>query len=201
MEARPDRRVQRTRAALRRAFFELLARKDPSTITVTELTAEAGVDRSTFYSHFSSVDQLRTDFEDALAQEVGSLLRESTDASGAVDWPRFLVGLDELMERDLSFYRAITSRPGTAYLVDECTAILTHELLIAGAPSGEGRITPAARVRAEFLASGVIGAYVAWLRANGSLRLDEVVGVIAECSRAVESMALRRAWRPTTRRP
>ncbi|MCI5836438.1 MAG: TetR/AcrR family transcriptional regulator [Veillonellaceae bacterium] len=53
-----DRRQQKTRTAIFRAFTDLLTRKSYARITVSEIIAAADVGRSTFYSHFETKDAL-----------------------------------------------------------------------------------------------------------------------------------------------
>ena len=48
-----DLRVQKTKAALFRTFYELLAEKSYESITVNELCERATVRRATFYKHYS----------------------------------------------------------------------------------------------------------------------------------------------------
>ena len=56
-----DRRVIRTRSAIRKAFTDLLAETAYNKITITALAKRADVDRKTFYTHYSSVDNLLED--------------------------------------------------------------------------------------------------------------------------------------------
>lgn len=53
-----DRRVTRTRAALYDALVTLILAKDYDAISVQEILEQANVGRSTFYSHFTSKDDL-----------------------------------------------------------------------------------------------------------------------------------------------
>lgn len=53
-----DKRVERTRLALRNAFFELVLSLPYSRIKIADIIAKAGVGRSTFYEHYKNKDDL-----------------------------------------------------------------------------------------------------------------------------------------------
>jgi AcrR family transcriptional regulator len=55
---KPDRRVRRTRESLHKALISLALEKHYDLITVQEVLDRADVGRSTFYTHFQSMDEL-----------------------------------------------------------------------------------------------------------------------------------------------
>lgn len=58
-----DRRIAKSREALRCAFISLLQEQGFDAVTVNDLCATAGINRTTFYNHFKDKDQLLSYFE------------------------------------------------------------------------------------------------------------------------------------------
>lgn len=57
-EKRLDRRIRRTKNALRNAFQELINEKDYDQVTVEEITDRANLGRTTFYLHYKDKEDL-----------------------------------------------------------------------------------------------------------------------------------------------
>lgn len=79
-----DQRTRLTHSLLRKAFTELLQQKPIQRITVKELCQKAGVNRSTFYAHYTDIydllskleEDMVTDFQRALAPLLGAEMEE-----------------------------------------------------------------------------------------------------------------------------
>ena len=69
-----DRRVRKTKKALREGLAELLMEKSIQNITVKELTDKADVHRSTFYSNFNDIFDLYNQIEDVVIQELKDIV-------------------------------------------------------------------------------------------------------------------------------
>jgi AcrR family transcriptional regulator len=70
-----DRRVDRTRKALREALFELIRVKSYDQITVEEITERANLGRTTFYLHYKDKeDLLLEDFIDLIDEMVNKVV-------------------------------------------------------------------------------------------------------------------------------
>lgn len=69
-----DRRVRKTRAALKKSLSSLLLQKNINDISVRELTEHADINRGTFYLHYRDVFDLLEQCEEDLLNEFRSTL-------------------------------------------------------------------------------------------------------------------------------
>lgn len=104
-----DPRASRTRAKLIDAAEALVSRRHPS-ITVAEIIKEAGVSKTTFYSHFASIDELALQIVERAYSEVAALnkqLRESSNVGAyAATRASFELLVAHYIEH-LPFYRSV----------------------------------------------------------------------------------------------
>lgn len=71
LEEKTDPRVQRTRALIMQAFRQLLPEKGFQSLTVQDITRQAGINRATFYAHFpDKVALLDTSIRLTFRQEI-----------------------------------------------------------------------------------------------------------------------------------
>ena len=66
MNTKNNSRARKTRERLKEALLRLLARRDIVDVTVSRLCQEAGVNRSTFYAHYTDLHDLLQQIEDEM---------------------------------------------------------------------------------------------------------------------------------------
>lgn len=71
-----DRRIQRTRQALRTALLELIKKKGYDSISIEEITEHANVGRATFYLHYKDKEDLLLEQFSEMANEKVQLIVE-----------------------------------------------------------------------------------------------------------------------------
>ena len=74
-----DHRVRVTRQLIRKALTELLRQKPIQSISVKELCASAGINRGTFYAHYTDVYDLLAQIEDEMLEDFQEALRPLLD--------------------------------------------------------------------------------------------------------------------------
>lgn len=70
MEKKEDKRVTKTKKAVKEAMIKLLSKKDFKQITITDIAEEAKINRATFYMHYSNtyevISAIGTDISNAV---------------------------------------------------------------------------------------------------------------------------------------
>ncbi|WP_435923788.1 TetR/AcrR family transcriptional regulator [Paenibacillus sp. DYY-L-2] len=69
-DKKTDRRILRSKAALRQALLELMADKSFHSISIKEIVEKAGYNRGTFYTHYDSKEALLEDIYTNLLDEL-----------------------------------------------------------------------------------------------------------------------------------
>jgi AcrR family transcriptional regulator len=102
-----DRRVVRTRAALRDALISLIIERGWDEIGIADICTRAGIGRSTFYTHFADKEELLLIGFDDLRR----MLRQSTKAgAGAGKGLGFSRGLLEHANENRRLFRALIGK-------------------------------------------------------------------------------------------
>jgi len=174
-----DPRALRTRRKLVDAFHAAVTDADPAAMSVASLTRAAGVNRTSFYSHFASPEDLAIHALSDLLDVIGDadILMPAQEASRRA--LEDIVGF--VHERRDSYARVLG--PGAApRLLRAVTEAFTERTVaslerISTRPPGADL-----RVTARFLAGGVLGVIGTWLSDDQSRWTpDELVEALTHC--------------------
>ena len=81
LEVSMDKRIEKTKLAIKNAFMELRAKKPLEKITVKELCELAYINKSTFYSHYEDIHALSDALEYEMVLEIVSSIPKDLDYS------------------------------------------------------------------------------------------------------------------------
>ena len=102
-----DRRVTKTRRAIRRAFAKLSAEKNVNDITILELARKADINRKTFYNHYAGIYAVVEEIEDEICSELDGLLKE-TDLKGMLEDPEAVFSqLTQVVNQNMDLYGSL----------------------------------------------------------------------------------------------
>jgi len=162
--SRIDRRVERTRKALREALLSLIEEKGYDTVTVEEVTQRANVGRATFYLHYR-------DKEDVLLEQLHELARDRVQLLSEVplvDWditcnPPYppLIKVFQHAAENADLYRVILWGEGAASITKRLRSIIISALNLLIQDNEEpGSVSLSAQIPVDFLATYIAGALI-----------------------------------------
>ncbi|MGM9606940.1 MAG: TetR/AcrR family transcriptional regulator [Oscillospiraceae bacterium] len=165
-------------AALKQALMELVVDKPYLQITVQELCKKAGLNRTTFYSHYSSVHDVLVALEDDLYQTVtDEILPADGDIQQLASKNTMCLVLS-FIKRYESLYRMFLPELAETRVFQELTGFVRKKYIIP-------HYRPASSLRAEYdyrfeyCKQGTMGVLIKWVT-DGCVEPEEDVASFIE---------------------
>jgi AcrR family transcriptional regulator len=155
-----DRRVRRTRVALREALIGLMAERGYEGVTVQDVIDRADVGRSTFYAHY-------TDKADLLGDLLAELRDQLLPASGAgAPDPRrplrFSLEMFRHVRDERVLLRGLLGPTGTSPVVGQIEGMLVE--VVGGELNTIAAAAGSPRIPLDLVAASVVASFIATLR-------------------------------------
>ncbi len=159
---RPDRRVERTRQALRTALLDLILTQGYEAITVQDILDRANVGRSTFYAHFRDKDDLfMSGFEQLRALLAEHLGEQETDDE--TPWGVTLVFFQHARDHH-QLYKALAGGQAGPAFMTQLQKMLTAQMRVhLRAVTGKHKLNLPQDVVAHHLVSSLLALLTWWL--------------------------------------
>ncbi len=157
-----DRRVQKSRDAIRRSFLGLLAEKGLGKVTVAEICRRANVGRGTFYLHYLDVYDLYDKIEAELFAGLLQLFGDAFPSTDAENGRRLAEGLTSYIERHGEAFLLLARAEGgrsLQRLKARFTESVVTETRRLNPEGGRGYD----EVEAVFVVCGMVGVLEQWL--------------------------------------
>ncbi|HPH98112.1 MAG TPA: TetR/AcrR family transcriptional regulator [Anaerolineaceae bacterium] len=160
---RTDRRITRTREAIRIALIELIEEKGFDAISVSDITIRANINRGTFYLHYKDKFDLLDQTEGEIIQHVESLFQQAGSINMnnpmrfADAWP-VIVTFFEYLKENAALMRAVLGLKGEMALQTQIHKAATRKIIEQGYVNQipmEDLMVPA-----EYLISYVVSAHL-----------------------------------------
>ena len=179
-----DRRVVRTRKAIRKAFMRLIQETDYRKITITAIAREADIDRKTFYLHYCSVEDLVDEIIQDEADRIAKACVESLSGSDSAQIVLNLVKqLSAGLAPDPKNTRRIVSHIPYEQVLDKLEGSLTASL-IENDTLGLSSMGPYLNYCVAFFSAGFVAVIRRWMCAGADVSLEEVAEVTHVAARS-----------------
>jgi len=172
-----DRRVRKTKAQMRKAFTALLLEKPMQSISVTDLTRLADVNRGTFYSHYRDIYDLAQQLENEMFEEFLKLMDSYPNAALRVGLQPILRDVFRFINKNADM-GLVLLEGDNAFLQRFKEAVNLRVMQEWGELYGLGRAENGAYCM-SFLVEGCVGMLRAWVK-SGRRESPEKMAVLAE---------------------
>ncbi len=162
---KPDRRVIKTKRAIRNAFAALIAEKDLNDITIKDISDVADINRKTVYNYYGGIHEILDEIENELVSSFEKVIQE-------IDFPRNLENpnkifetLTDVINEDMEFYSQLMKIDANSHLVRKIVSALkirVKQTLAQRLPADKKKI----ELIADFITSGMLSAYQSWFNSG-----------------------------------
>ena len=163
-----DRRVIRTKKAIRSAVVQLALEKAPEKITIKEIAARADVDRKTIYNYYNGITEIFGEIENEL---IANFYREAEGLVGTHDVQQYFLAIAKLINQDFEMYQLIMRSNNSTFITK---AVLFLREWIQTTLNKSGRFDPEKiDTVTEYLSGGIFNAYRYWFASDRKKPLEQ----------------------------
>ena len=161
-EKKIDRRVRKTRRALKEALIEKLKDKPIQEITVREIADEIDINRGTFYQHYRDIYDMLSQIESELFGEFGELL-DNSEKHHTHDIMSTFIGFVTLLKENRDLVLVLLGPNGDPAFVDRVKEMVREHVIDAWMRVNSSDMIQYFDYYYEFVVAGCIGLFQKWL--------------------------------------
>ena len=173
----------RSRRLINEALADILQEKPLDKITVTEVVARAGINRGTFYAHYTDIPDVIHHLIQDTFTKIRTVISEKPEQLQML--PELLLGrILEILSEDIDFYRKVMAS-ATAPLMQEQLVefviqyLLDHEEMYSFGNHRQYELT------IRFCAGGLSNLYRDWFAGKLPISLDELTAKATALLRSI----------------
>ncbi len=176
-----DRRIQKTREAIKAAYTALLLEKNTVKITIAELARKANIDRKTFYLHYDSTEDIIKEITEEKMNDFLVILERNDFFERPYDTHIYFQCMNQLLEEDIDVFKRIVKHPDFQYFWEQAETVMIQTLtdyLSEIVALSKKEIA----IYTIFLSSGINNVYTRWLKSEIPLTLEELGELVSNIS-------------------
>lgn len=170
---KPDRRVARTKKAIKNAFAELMSEKEISEITVKDIAETADVNRKTFYNYYNSVYDIVNEIENELVLAFDNVLSNIDFKQEMKNPYGIFEKLTGVINQDFDFYSRLMKMNHNANLMQKLYVALKDRMK-ASFLSQTDIEEPRLDIVVNYMISGMLSVYQSWFNSDRAESIEEL---------------------------
>ena len=186
-----DRRIRRTKRLLRQALAEIMNEKDFKDITLVEergidgfsvgdLCTNAGLNRGTFYFHYTDTYDLRNQIEDELVEELKEAIAEFQPEQAEFSLRPMLKKVFDYVLSQKFLFRTFFRSSSNSGLQNKVMAVVEENIDNARSELEVNESERSRKYHSRFMSSGVMGCVNLWLENSNEMAVDIIVDELDE---------------------
>lgn len=167
-----NRRVANTKKAIQDALLLLLESKPKNKISIKELSENAGINRKTFYAHYSCVEDVLLEMEDEIVTNISDFVKSCVRDEYGLNPYLFIQYVHSIYSSNPAFFETITSERNYHYIAEKIKHVFKEQILeTLNIPEDK---TLETNFQIEFFLSGITSVYVEWQRLGKPCSFEKV---------------------------
>ena len=189
MDLIKDRRVRKSKEALKNSLIELMREKPVNNITVKELVTRADLNRSTFYNYYSDIPDMLSKLEDELYNEfLYTLEAHIPKKEKVVDVSKgghkFIEDMCSVIKNNYEFCKCIFSKNGDLNFLFKLEEMIENHLKNQLREIFDGKIDHLTYVY-SFFKSGYIGILKEWMKGGCVESSEEIANITYDLIKSI----------------
>lgn len=164
-----DRRVRMTKKILKESLIGIMKTKPIHEISIKKICEEADVNRSTFYHHYQSPQELYDDIIKDITEEINAIIKKSKE--NKTTHSRIIADLLSYIQENRELFLVILSDKGNIGIGEKLTGIVQRFL-------GSDTDNELSLYCAQFISAGLANTLWLWLNKEDRLPPKDVAGLI-----------------------
>ncbi|MCR5461769.1 MAG: TetR/AcrR family transcriptional regulator [bacterium] len=171
-----DKRVYKTKKAIRDAMLELILQYDYNKITVKMITDKANIGRKTFYLHYGCIEDVILDYKNTISLELEQSINKNF-FNTENDIHNIFMDLTNLIKNNIEFYRRIAKNDTYFFMRNIFEQMLEEAINKIYFKSYKTDSTNVSYY-SSFYAAGMTRLFFDYLKGSISISLDDVRYII-----------------------
>lgn len=190
-EKKIDRRVIKTKRAIRNAFITLMAQKDVNDISIKDIADAADVDRKTVYNYYNGIYEIREELENDLIVLWKEAIEKLDFEKNISNPQQIFATLTEILNSNLELYSSLMKLESKSLVIRKLARALTDVVRegLSNSPAIKGDVKQL-DVAAQFITGGMLSTYQYWFNSDRSIPLEdlsqEIGGIVLSGIKSLE---------------
>lgn len=168
-----DRRVMRTKKAIKNAFADLMSNKELTDITVKDIAEAADVNRKTFYNYYNGVYDVVNEIENELVSAFDKVLNDIDLKQEMKNPYGIFEKLTDIINLDFDFYSRLMRMNHNVGLIQKLCIVFKDRMKLSLSTQtdiAESQLD----IVVDYMISGMLSVYQSWFNSDRTESIEEL---------------------------